>query len=352
MPAPVTLPGWRAFMARPDPRPPRRRSLTQLNRLSATAREAYDQQRMAWLGEDIVFDTRDIQDLSLAVNIAIRRNIIGAVGPRRGVAISGDSTLGKTTAVLHLGRAYEISTRRHDSDDPRSNGRNSHQPVVYIVVPAATTPKMMLGAFARFLGLPVTGFHRTRSDLLSDQCASVLTDLRTRMIIIDEVHNLHTNRQVGAEAASALKMFGDRLDATFVYAGIDLPGADLFTGAVGRQIAGRVVMHTMKPYRNHTATQRREWAELVDLCDQLVILAKHQPGSLTAHADYLYDRTEGSLGSLRALIADATIRAILTGAETLNRRTLDQTPADHRIDTNHAQPDPSPRQQWTRRSRR
>jgi hypothetical protein len=44
--------------------------------------------------------------------------------------------------------------------------------------------------------------------------------LSTSLVIVDEVHNLRTNHQAGSEAASALKVFSERLDATFSMPGL------------------------------------------------------------------------------------------------------------------------------------
>ena len=345
MAAPVTLTAWRAFIDRPDPRPPARLTRAAMRRLSTTAKDVYDRDRLAWLGADVVFATRDLQDLELLTTIATRRNSVEAVGPRRGIAISGPSTVGKTTALLHLGRRHETWVRQTQADYP------GLQPVAYIVVPPATTPRMMLTAFARFLGLPTSGSARLNSDGLSDVCAAVLTESGTSMIIVDEVHNLRTNRQAGVEAASALKIFGDRINATFLYGGIDLDGSDMFTGELGRQIAGRVVLHPMRPYRFRTPAQQQEWIDLIGLCENHVILADHRPGMLTNQAAYLHERVGGSIGSLRALIGDATARAILTGHETLTRTLLDQTPTDQRAETARRSV-PPPDTQPVRRRRR
>ena len=51
--------------------------------------------------------------------------------------------------------------------------------------------------------------------------------LSVSLVLVDEVHNLKTNHQGGSDAASALKVFSERLDATFIYSGIDLLKADL-----------------------------------------------------------------------------------------------------------------------------
>ncbi|ETZ73219.1 bacterial TniB family protein [Mycobacteroides abscessus MAB_110811_1470] len=43
---------------------------------------------------------------------------------------------------------------------------------------------------------------------------------------------------------------------------------------------------------------------------------------------YLYDRTGGSIGSLRALLNDAAIAAIISGEELVSRKLLDMTSTD------------------------
>ena len=80
-------------------------------------------------------------------------------------------------------------------------------------------------------------------------------------------------------------------------------------------------------------------------------LGRPPPGDATNQAGYLHERVGGSIGSLRALIGDATARAILTGHETLTRTLLDQTPTDHRAETARRSV-PPPDTQPVRRRRR
>lgn len=148
------------------------------------------------------------------------------------------------------------------------------------------------------------------------------------LVLVDEVHNLKTNHQAGSEAASALKVFSERLDATFMYAGIDLLQADLFAGHMGRQLKGRMAVHQMRKYEFGTKAQRDTWAELVLGVEALLPLGRHAAGSLETEATYLYDRTGGSIRSLRALLNDAAIAAIISGEELVDRKLLDLTATD------------------------
>jgi Bacterial TniB protein len=322
MAVPDSLTSWREFVDR-QPVEPRRMTMKQISGLSPDEKAAYDQERFAWLAADVVLETHDTVALTRQTRIIMARNVAKTATARRGLAMSGSSGLGKSTAALLTGKRHEKAMRkktgRHDD--------NSYAPVVYGVVPPGTTPKMMMLAFANFLGL-VSPNKATAQDL-TERIVGVMRHLGTSLVICDEIHNLRTNHQAGSEAASALKVFSERLDATFLYAGIDLLQSDLLSGHMGRQIKGRITIHEMRPYSNGTGAQRDAWEELVLGIETLLPLGRHPEGSLASQTGYLYDRTGGSIGSLRALLSDGAIAAILDGAEKVDRKLLDTIPTDH-----------------------
>ena len=85
----------------------------------------------------------------------------------------------------------------------------------------------------------------------------------------------------------------------------------------------------MRPYGHGTRAQRDAWEELVLGIETLLPLGRHVEGSLASLTGYLYDRTGGSIGSLRALLGDAAIAAIFDGAEKVDRKLLDTIATDH-----------------------
>ncbi|ELT42655.1 ATP-binding protein [Arthrobacter nitrophenolicus] len=304
-------------------------SLSEIQALSADEKSTYDLARFAWLAADTVLETTDTQALSLQTRIAIARNAASTATARRGLAISGAAGMGKSTAALLLGK-------RHDRSERKRLGRQADwgfAPVVYAVVPPATTPKMLMQAFAQWLGLPV--LHRATAPTLTEQVITVLRAMGTSLVIVDEVHNLRTNRQIGAEAASTLKQFADRLDATFLYAGIDLPTTDLFAGDMGRQIKARMILHEMTAYSIGSKADREAWTDLVLGIENLLPLAEHRPGSLADESLYLWDRTGGRIGALRGLLSDAAIGAILDGTELIDRHRLEATATDLAAQEHH-----------------
>jgi hypothetical protein len=322
MAVPDSLTAWREFVDRQAVEP-QRLTTKRITALSPDEKAAYDQARFGWLGADVVLETHDTAALTRQTRIIMARNSAVTATARRGLAMSGSSGLGKSTAAMLIGKRHEKSMRKKTE----RQGDNSYAPVVYCVVPPGTTPKMMMQAFANFLGLIAP--RSANAQELAERNVGVMRHLGTSLVIVDEVHNLKTNHQAGSEAASALKVFSERLDATFLYAGIDLLQSDLFSGHMGRQIKGRMTVHEMRPYGSGTHAQRQAWEELVLGIESILPLAKQTPGSLADLASYLYDRTGGSIGSLRALLGDAAIAAILDGTEKVDRKLMDTIATDH-----------------------
>ena len=127
--------------------------------------------------------------------------------------------------------------------------------MVYVTVPPAATPRVLAVEFARFLGLPLS--TRSNQAEVTNAVCGVLCDLRTDLVIVDEIHNLNLGTRTGAEASDQLKYLSERMSATFVYAGIDVAGAGLFAGPRGRQIAGRFASFTTAPFPYGSASPAR-----------------------------------------------------------------------------------------------
>ena len=151
MAVPDSLAAWREFVNRRNIEP-EHLTMEQIRALSPVEKECYDQARFAWLGADVVLETPDTETLTRQTRVLIARNTAQTATARRGLAISGSAGRGKSTAGLLIGRRHErmMRTKLGRDDD-------GFAPVVYTVVPPGTTPKMMMLAFANFLGLLVPG---------------------------------------------------------------------------------------------------------------------------------------------------------------------------------------------------
>lgn len=73
---------------------------------------------------------------------------------RPSLIVTGPAAAGKTTALLHVGRACHLA--HIQGDPPPATGVHAPVPVAYVLVPPAASPKALATEFARYLGVPVT----------------------------------------------------------------------------------------------------------------------------------------------------------------------------------------------------
>jgi hypothetical protein len=316
---PTTKEGWSAFIGQQ----PSRVELLPAARLAALSpaqRDAYDDARLAHHARLIVVATPTVdQIVKTGRRLAVLNG--GTDTARRGLVVTGDSGTGKSTAIKQLGKHHELLARR------RRTGHSPFLPVVYITVPPAATPKVMAAEFARFLGLPLP--RNLNQVNITNAVCDVLCRLGTDLILVDEIHNLNLATRGGAESSDQLKYLAERLPATFVYAGIDVEHAGLFSGVRGRQIAGRFASIATTPFAYGATVQREQWTALVAALEHALRLHQHRRGTLTRLARYLHGRTGGMIGSLSHLIRDAAIEAIFDGSERLTKTSLEQVTIDH-----------------------
>ncbi|GAA1785557.1 TniB family NTP-binding protein [Nostocoides veronense] len=320
---PDTLAAWRDFVSYQADRP-HVLTVKERDALTPLLREQYDDSRIAFVNAPIVLPTPDLERLIREARIITGMNRGPQFTARLSLAISGTQTLGKSTAALYLGRAHEERERAKHARE----GDKSFVPVLYVSTPPQTSPKGLMVRFASTLGIPVRS--STTTDQAMDRVVDNLRELQTSMVILDEVQHLRTRAQAGMEAASALKSFSERVPATFLYVGVDLPRSDFLGGAMGAQMQGRTTMVQMQPYSIGSETHRKEWDKVIALFEREFPLVEHEVGTLMEEAAWLHAVTGGVLGSLRTLLRKGLVAAIIDGHEHLDRRALEQVIPDYR----------------------
>lgn len=319
----TTVTGWRDFVQRLVV-PPTMLAPEQWAALDEDQRADDAQERIGYHAELLALETPELRKI-----VATGRSLLmlnqRQYGARRGLLVSGDPTTGKSTAITQLGRAVELAYRR---SRPRAEDA---VPVVYLTMPPQATPKSLSIEILKFLGAPY--LPRDSQIELTRQACYLLSDLRTELIIVDEIHNLNHQTRAGAEASDHLKYLADNVAATFVYAGIDSARTGLFNGVRGRQLAGRFVPILIRPFAYSSNLDREQWQLLVDGFDKMLRLRRHEPGTLTRLAAHLYGRAGGSISSLSMMIRSAAITAILDGTEDITKQSLDAVALDHAATT-------------------
>ncbi|PXX58465.1 TniB protein [Nocardia tenerifensis] len=310
----TTLTGWRQF-TRDKPTIPELLPANEFERLDEAERIRYDETRIDYHTRLTVIATSTVRNVAQKGR---RLTLLNrhAVSARRGLILSGAAGTGKTTAITQFGKMHEAS------DQARHPHRNDRIPILYVTVPPAATPRMLAAEFARFLGLPVTQ-RANLTDIIEAVCG-VCCDTGTSVVICDELHNISLATKSGAEVSDTLKYFSERIPATFVYAGINVEREGLFSGTRGEQIAGRFTMIGTIGFP-YTA----DWRAVVATLENTLRLHNHTLGTLTDLDRYLHKRTNGMMGSLSALIREAALEAILTGAEKITKQMLDAIELDH-----------------------
>ncbi|WP_346103399.1 ATP-binding protein [Nonomuraea maheshkhaliensis] len=284
-----------------------------------------DEARIDYLSELVMVNTPIIAEVTACARRLVMLNR-RQVSARRGLIVTGIPGTGKTTAITALGRIHELAVRRR-----QPAGSPERLPVIYITVPPAATPRMVAVEFARFVGLPVTR-SANLTDVVNAVCVTAVR-LHVELVLVDEIHNISLATRAGAEVSDQLKYFAERLPATFVYAGVDVERAGLFSGPRGRQIASRFTTIPTTAFAYGTAEQRAEWRALIASLESTLPLAQHVTGTLTALPDYLHQRTNGMIGSLSHLIRGAAIDAILDGSEKITKAHLGAIRLDHAAET-------------------
>jgi hypothetical protein len=335
----ATKQGWQTFAAEGLPTPPRLLAAADFAKLTGLELEFEKELRQGYHSELLLVSTPDIQRIVHTGSKLIINNRRKQLG-RRGLMVSGPSGTGKSTSIAQLGKKYQYNLDRRLGADP------DRIPVVYIVVPPDATPKMLAGEMAVFLGLPIG--DRDSPQAVAHTVASVMRQVGTGLVLVDEIHRIDMTSKQGRNVSDQLKYFFDTVNATFVYAGLDLEETGMFSGVRGRQIARRFVPITTAPFPYRTEQDKNRWASLVASMEQTLRLHRHKPGALQRLAPYLHARTAGMIGSLDQLVYEAANDAISDGLEKITKKHLDAVILDIAAEDQYTKR-PSTRQPRTRR---
>jgi hypothetical protein len=169
--------------------------------------------------------------------------------------------------------------------------------------------------FTDFFGMTVRNGETMVS--LRNRVVDLLNAAGTQLVVIDELHNLARNTQGNGESHDVLKNLHNDLAATFLYAGINVQ--KMLSGERGQQIGGRFALLELQRYNLSKAGDKKTWRGLIARFEECLPLRHHEAGTLPGLSDYLYERTNGSLGSLGRLLTSAAIETITNDDIALER---------------------------------
>lgn len=235
---------------------------------------------------------------------------------RRGLMVSAPMFYGKTELALLLARSVEHD---HSSRFP-DYAAAGEVPVVWVEVTDNATGKALLAQIIRFLAPTITLPSQATTDTLRQRTVELLHLHRTKVLIIDEAHNLG-----GSEPSSVIKAIQNESSATVVLVGIDLASGKAFGSGDGLQVTMRCDLIELRKVDAKTDDGLALWQRWVAIFDRHLPLCGHTPGTLTRNSSALHAAADGRL-SVLAMIVERLQTRILDdpdrSEEQLTRRRL------------------------------
>ena len=305
--------------------PPTSITLDRYAALDLPQRRRYDAARLDYLEGNVLIRTPQVTKALTTMESMVRKNGRRADVVRPGLIISGDGSMGKTTITKTLMRtvfdAYSAQFPDFEKD--------SRHPVVYIEVPAGSTGKLLMVAFARCLGLTVA--TRDTQDTLMVRVSTALKAARTQLIVVDELQNLSAANRGNGESIQVLRQLHSWIPAIFVFSGVNLREGNLFSGPAGRQLSGRFTLHELDRFSLTTPTDKKVWNALIRAFEKTSLLFAHETGMLAPLSEHLHTLSGGSIATLGKMLTGCARDLIDRGDpgnETITQTVIDAQPRD------------------------
>lgn len=327
----TTKEDWHDFVTSSPPDRPDKPAIHDWRTMSSIARQAFDQARLDYHSASGPIVTPTLKRIHEVLARQVQANHAASPGARRGSVVDGHGALGKTTIITMFGRKYDHAIRAQSAT---SDSPDLFIPVVYITLPADTTVKGLNRAMAEFYGAPVSS--RATKDDLTILIQQVARRCRTTLFLVDDIHYLNMNNSEHRIVGNHLKHLANTVAATFIYAGINCEETGLFHEGRGKaneqasQTRRRFNLLPVEPFSIADAASTREWQSLLKALEEHLVLLESEAGDLCQRLWlYTFERTNGVIGSLSALVRQAANLAIATGAERITEALLDQIQLDH-----------------------
>lgn len=321
-----------------QPARPQIPTLERYEALTLQERQDFDRLRLDYLGGGLTVATPQVQALINNVRLAILGNR-GRASGRTGVMVSGQSTVGKTTACIALMRnVHALYTRQYQGYATRGS-----IPVAYVEVPAGSSAKAMIGRFAHFYGLDLPS--RCTLEEILNAVVTAMCSCSTQLVVVDELQNLSRISQGNGESVDVLKSLSNQVPATFVYSGINIHRGGLLAGERGNQISRRFTLLEMRRYGRATPEEVKTWNGIVLAFSKELPLLAHDVKALLKEAHWLHKRSGGNIGTLQRILVGGAQLLILEGdapKESLTRDHMEAIPVDMAAGNSDGKLDESP----------
>jgi hypothetical protein len=329
---PSVTSGWFAMAGAPPRTRPPLLSAEQIAALPAIERRRYDHARATWHANLGPIRTPQVDAVFEALEEICGSNRQDGDKVRPAAVLDALPGLGKTTAALAFGRWFHREQiGLHGPRVETGDGCWQRIGVVYLGLTSHTTMRSLNAMLCRFYGLP----ERGNADLLAHRAAECVTNCKTRLIIVDDVHFLDVTRRDGREVANHFKWLSNVFPVTFLFVGVGLRARGLLdeglagADAVFSQTARRWNVLSVDPFEIRSPAGQRTWRQLLLGIERELVLARSWHGMIASDLPgYLFARSTGHFASLMSLISRGCYRAARTGTEALTAVLLDAVRID------------------------
>ncbi|KJL28833.1 Bacterial TniB protein [Microbacterium oxydans] len=295
-------------------------------RMTEKQRQTYDERRIRYIHHGLTIGTQSFNEAKKRLTSLYIHNAATLHDPLS-LALSGAPYLGKSHTLTELAR-FTANRLRRDTPDFIDK---EMMPCVIITVPAPTTSKGILQELLTFIGIESTRAYTEQQ--LRTTAVRAMNEHGTRLLAFDEAHNMTRGGPAQREATKNMikKLMGD-VEATLVFAGIDLNDNGLFEGISGRQLSSRTQLIELHPYSAATEGDREVWKTTGDYFEDALGLIGNEPGTVRSLASYLFNRTGGVMGELANTLRTAAVILIKSdavaryGREQITQHLLDEIP--------------------------
>lgn len=231
--------------------------------------------------------------------------------------IVGPTNNGKSMIIEKFRRMHPVKERNEDVLD--------EMPVVVLQMPSEPGVARFYAMLLSALGS--SSFTRTRAVQLEDIALNRMRRMESRILIIDELHNmLAGNSAEQREFLNLLRFLGNELRIPLV--------------GVGTRDAYLAIRSDDQLENRFEPFLLPKWEENNDLLTLLASFAAAFPLRLPSKlasrktAAYILARTEGTIGEIAAFLSAAAVEAVESGEECINPKTMEhakyQAPSERR----------------------
>lgn len=187
--------------------------------------------------------------------------------------------------------------------------------ILYIQMPSHPDLKRFYGLILHSLGVPIS--TSVRAMVLESMVLKFLAHLKTKMLIIDELHNVLSGRvDLQREFLNLLRFLGNQLEIPIVAIGIKEAYLVIRSDD---QLENR-----FNPYILPEWKYDQEYLSLLATYNKILPLKYSFDLTQPVIAKKIFGMSDGKIGEICAVIRNAAIRGIRSFKETINEQVLEQ----------------------------